>query len=76
MTIVPFEGCNCKLPQLGDAPACLYKEGNLACYIVAFLPSEDDMKSLKAGQPIYVQIYREVPPTMIYTVNKDGQPNI
>lgn len=76
MKIIQFEGCNVTLPQLGDKPAMMVKEGNVTCFVLAFQPSKDDIEMIKKGQPIYLQMYREVPVSMIYTVNKEGMPNV
>lgn len=76
MKIVEFEGCNVNLPQMANSPAMMMKEGNLICYLIAWEPNEQDKKNIKAGKPIILQVYKEVVPTLIYTVNENGKPNI
>lgn len=77
MKIFPFNQSNITLPQLGGAPAMLLVEGNVKCIITCWLPSEEDKKAIAKGEPIFLQVYKEMPVTMIYTVDsKTGLPNL
>lgn len=76
MKAVNFPEANIKIPHLNSIPALLVEEGKVKCFVLAMQPSEEDIKEINAGKPIYFQVYREVLPFAIYTTNKDGKPNI
>lgn len=76
MKIVKFAECNVSLPHMHNAPAMLHKEDNMVCIITAWQPSKEDIEQIKKGAPVFMQVYKEMPITMLYTVNKDGKPNI
>lgn len=76
MKIIQIEQSNVTLPQLGNAPAFMIKESGVTCFVVAFMPDKKDIESLMKGNPVFVQVYKEVNPTLVYTLNDEGEPNI
>lgn len=76
MKIVHMEQSNVSLNHMGGSPAYRLKEGKVECIITAWLPSKEDLKELNAGKPLIMQVYKEMPVSMLYTVNDEGKPNI
>ena len=74
MKIVSFEGVNSKLPNGADCHVSQHE--GMKMIITAWLPSKKDIEEMRAGKPIYLQVCKEMYPTIIYTVGKDGKPNL
>lgn len=80
MKIIPFKECNSRVPHLGNAPCMMIEDGSeggkLKAFVFAYQPNEEDKKAIAAGNPIFFQIYKELPPFMLYTIGADGKLNL
>lgn len=72
MKIIKFPQAKDTLPN--GAPVAILKQGEINCFITCWKPSEEDKKVIAEGREIFLQTVGQMPPSIIYCLDKEGKP--